>query len=86
MKYDFLFREQLLDFNHVQRFLEKAVEQYNNRPHSALFGFTPYEVFNGAKPDKNHFKPQMLQAKSLRIAENKTLSCDNCAFIIENPT
>jgi len=85
MKYDFLFRAQLLDFDHVERFLETAVAQYNNRPHSALYGFTPIEVFNGAKPDKALFKSQIEQAKILRKAENKALSCDSCTFIIENP-
>jgi len=84
MKYDFLFRNQLLDFDHTRRFLETAVEQYNNRPHSALFGLTPHEVFHGAKPDKNLFKNQKEQAKMLRKAENKALSCDNCAFSAEN--
>ena len=84
MKYDFLFRQQLLDFEHTQRFLETAVEQYNNRPHSALYGFTPKEVFNGAKPNKYFFAPQKQQAKLLRKAENKALSCDSCAFTIEN--
>ena len=84
MKYDFLFRQQLFDFNHTQRFLETAVEQYNNRPHSALFGLTPYEVFNGAIPDKTLFKPKIEQAKLLRKAENQALSCDSCAFTIEN--
>ena len=83
MKYDFLFRNQLLDIEHTQRFLENAVEQYNNRPHYALHGFTPLEVFNGAKPDKYFFKPQMEEAKILRIAENKALLCDSCAFSLE---
>jgi transposase InsO family protein len=55
MKYDFLFRHELLDLEHTQRFLETAVELYNNRPHSSLSGFTPIEVFNGAKPDKFRF-------------------------------
>jgi len=82
MKYDFLFRNQLLDIEHTQRFLESAVEQYNNRPHYALYGFTPQEVFNGAKPDKYFFKPQMEQAKILRAVENKALFCDNCAFFV----
>jgi transposase InsO family protein len=59
MKYDFLFRHELLDLEHTQRFLETAVELYNNRPHSSLFGFTPIEVFNGAKPDKFRFINQM---------------------------
>ncbi|MFA5640998.1 MAG: integrase core domain-containing protein [Bacteroidales bacterium] len=83
MKYDFLFREQLLDFNHTQRFLETAVKQYNNRPHSALFGYTPKEVFYGAIPNKHLFKPQMEQAKALRKAENQALTCDNCAFTLD---
>ena len=84
MKYGFLFRHELLDFDHVQRFLETAVETYNNRPHSALFGLTPYEVFHGQVPDKNRFKEQEKQAQIRRIAENKALACTNCAFLIEN--
>jgi len=84
MKYDFLFRTELLDLEHTQRFLETAVAQYNNRPHSALYGFTPVEVFNGAKPDKYFFSPQIEQAKVLRKAENKALSCESCAFSVEN--
>jgi len=84
MKYNFLFRHQLLDFEHTQRFLETAVEQYNNRPHSALFGLTPQEVFNGRMPDKTLFKSQIEQAKILRKAENQALSCDSCAFSVEN--
>ena len=83
MKYGFLFRNQLLDIEHTQRFLETAVEQYNNRPHTTLYGFTPQEVFNGAKPDKYFFKTQMEEAKILRKAENKALSCDSCAFSLE---
>jgi len=83
MKYNFFFRQKLFDFNHVQRYLETAVETYNNRPHYSLYGLTPYEVFHGKIPDKNLFKSQMQQAKILRIAENKAISCDNCAFTIE---
>ena len=83
IKYNFLYRHELLDFNHVERFLATAVEKYNNRPHSSLFGLTPYEVFNGATPDKDRFAVQKQQAKILRIAENKALVCDNCAFVIE---
>ena len=84
MKYNFLFRQELLDLAHTQRYLETAVEQYNHRSHSALFGLTPYEVFHGKIPDKAFFKPQLEQAKDLRKAENQALSCDNCAFSVVN--
>ena len=80
MKYNFLFRQELFDLAHTQRYLETAVEQYNHRPHSVLFGFTPYEVFHGKIPDKAFFKPQMELAKTLRKAENQALSCDNYSF------
>ena len=83
MKYDFLFRQQLPDLESTRRFLETAVKQYNNRPHSALFGLTPKEVFYGVPPNKQLFKPQIELAKALRKAENKALSCDNCAFTID---
>ena len=84
MKYDFLFRTELLDIEHTQRFLETAVEQYNHRPHSALFGLTPHEVFHGRAPDKALFRPKIAEVKMLRKAENKALSCDSCAFMVEN--
>ena len=86
MKYSFLFRQELLDIDHTRRYLETAVEQYNRRPHSALFGLTPHEVFHGKLPDKTLFKPQMERAKALRKAENQALSCDNCAFTLVNET
>ena len=84
IKYDFLFRNELLDFEQTRRFLETAVEQYNNRPHSALYGLTPIEVFLGDKSDKTRFKNQIEQAKIQRKAENLALSCNNCAFALEN--
>ncbi len=80
MKYDFLFRARLPDIEQTCRFLEIAVEQYNNRSHSALFGFTPQELFYGAIPDKLFFKPRIEQAKALRKAENQALSCHHCAL------
>ena len=83
MKYSYLFRHEILDFEHLKHSLASAVEQYNNRPHGALFGLTPCEAFHGKIPDKNHFKEQKIQAKILRIAENKALACDNCAFLVE---
>ena len=55
-----------------------------NRPHAPLSGFTPYEVFSGAKPDKTQFNDQIELAKIRRKAENKALTCNNCAFTLAN--
>ena len=42
------------------------------------------EFFHGKIPDKDLFKPQIQQAKILRIAKNKATTCDKGAFIVEN--
>jgi hypothetical protein len=39
-----------------------AVPDFNNKPHSALFGLTPKEVFNGMLPDKDMYKPAIKHA------------------------
>jgi len=83
MKYDFLYRQELLDFEQTKRYLAIAVERYNNRPLPVLSGLTPNEVFSGEIPDKNRFAFQRQQAKILRIAENKATTCTNCAFTVE---
>jgi len=41
--------------------------------------------YTAAKPDKYFFSPQIEKAKILRKTENKALSCDSCAFVVENP-
>lgn len=83
MKYDFLYRYDLLDFEQTERYLEKAVARYNSRPFDALHGLTPQEVFGGEIPDKDRFAAQRQQAKERRIAENKATTCDNCALKVE---
>ncbi|MBI2967248.1 MAG: DDE-type integrase/transposase/recombinase [Bacteroidetes bacterium] len=55
MKYDFLFTRTFENYEELVKFLGKAVHEYNNRYHSALYGFTPSEVLNGAVPDKHKF-------------------------------
>lgn len=76
MKYDFLFRTKLQNYEQTKRYLNYSVKQYNNKPHSALYGLTPMEVFNGTLPDKNMFKPAMKYAVKKRKEIN--LKCLNC--------
>jgi putative transposase len=78
MKYDFLFRTKLLDYQQVVKYIPTAVEEYNNKPLSALYGLTPNEVLRGMMPDKNMFKENIQQAARNRPAINSAMNCLNC--------
>ena len=78
IKYDFLFTANLLNIDQVIKYLFYAVEQYNNKPHSALYGLTPTEVFNGILPDKDMYKPAIKQAAKKRKEINMRQDCLNC--------
>lgn len=75
MKYRGLFRFPLNDFKAVVAFLPKAVTNYNNRPHTALFGLTPLDVLHGAIPDRGRFRAKIGQAVRNRLAENMKAFC-----------
>ena len=77
IKYDFLFPVELQDYKQTVKQLEKAVEEYNDKPYGPLFGLTPNEVFDGELPDKTMFAEQIAQAKQKRIAENRKNQCSN---------
>ena len=78
MKYDFLFTQNLQDQQETEKYLAVAVPQYGNKPHSSLFGLTPYEVFNGMIPDKNRFKPEIKRAAIERRTINLEYNCLGC--------
>jgi hypothetical protein len=48
-----------------------AVENYNHKPHVALFGLTPIEALNGAVPDRDRFANEIALARRRRIEENR---------------
>jgi len=54
-----------------------AVDKYNNKPHKALYGLTPIEVFNRRLPDKDMFKPTMNLAAQKRKFINLNQDCLN---------
>ena len=78
MKYDFLFTTRLLNIEQTKQYLTHAVEQYNNKPHSSLYGLTPQEVFNGAIPDKDMYRQAIRHAALKRKAINLKQECLNC--------
>lgn len=88
LKYRHLFQQDLPDFESTVRYLEKAIPEYNNRPHSKLGGLSPQEVLSGVILDKEAIKNGFTQSYQARIEENRKVRCKNCsasADIIENP-
>ena len=61
--------------------IETAVDEYNNKPHSALFGLSPKEVLFGKIPDKEMFKNEIFTARKLRKIENQNANCQTCIEI-----
>ncbi len=79
LKYRYLFQKELPDYKSTVKYLGKyAINAYNHRPHSALNGRTPYEVFHGIELDKNKIKQRFEQARTNRIKENRRQRCQNC--------
>ncbi|MBK9635361.1 MAG: transposase [Bacteroidetes bacterium] len=73
LKYCFLYHQKIEDFEHLLPFVQKAIEDFNNRPHGVLNGFTPMEVLNGQLPLKIDYSEQLAIAKANRIALNRKI-------------
>lgn len=78
IKYDYLFTRDLYSLEDIKRFLEFAVADYNNKPHSALHGLTPHEVFDGMIPLKDMFTNQIRLAGRKRRKANLDQDCLDC--------
>jgi transposase InsO family protein len=59
-----------------------AVDDYSRkRPHAALKGLTPYQVYTGEKPEDISFKKQMKEVRIIRIIMNQNHKCSGkCNF------
>jgi len=58
IKYYYLFKKDLKDYNETVNYLMKSIPDYNNKPHGRLYGLTPFEVLEGEVPSKDMFKEQ----------------------------
>ena len=77
MKYSYLFKEHIPDFETLQKNLPIYIDDYNNRPHCSLNGLTPDEAYNGITIDKQSLKNKFIQAKSQRLIQNRLTRCQN---------
>jgi len=62
LKYRYLFRVPIPDLGHLATAVMKAIEDYNNRPHWALWGLTPNQVHAGTAFDKEAYRERIRTA------------------------
>jgi putative transposase len=75
LKYRFLYHQKIGDYSQLKQYVDKAVEDFNNRPHHVLQGLSPMEVLKGKRHDEAAEKKLLEIAKQNRIKENQRLKC-----------
>ena len=75
IKYRFLYTEPVADTEALKERIVEMIKVYNNMPQASLYGCTPNEVLEGAKPDKHSFTDKIKQARTLRIQANQEVKC-----------
>ena len=56
IKYYYLFKKELKDFEDTVTYLLSSVPDHNNKPHGRLSGLIPNEVLNGNVPVKDNYQ------------------------------
>ncbi|OHD36055.1 MAG: hypothetical protein A2Y30_01275 [Spirochaetes bacterium GWE1_32_154] len=77
LKYNYLFREKIPDFESCCKYLEKFIPDYNDRPHCSLEGLSPNEAYSGVTIDHHEVSEQVKSARIARILENQGYSCSS---------
>ena len=79
LKHQYLQKHEFAIIHSLQDFLDRYIEDFNERPNGQLHGHTPREVLEGQIPDKYRFSDQMRETKFVRIRENMNFNCNSCA-------
>jgi putative transposase len=75
LKYRFLYHHHIPDHDTLVKYIEQAVNDYNNRPHHVLHGLTPSEVLQGQIPNPHAYATTIQQSKATRLIDNKKIRC-----------
>jgi len=75
LKYYYLFKKDLKDYNETANYVKQSIPDYNNKPHGRLYGLTPFEVLEGEVPSKDKFKIDNGKCKERKIKQNMKVEC-----------
>ena len=80
MSNEHLFQYDIIDFESLNKHLDKYIPEYNNvHPHCAHKYLTPAQVYFGQTVDLAKIKKQYEKARKRRILENKKVICPVCS-------
>ena len=80
LKYRFLYHQKINDYSKLDAYVEKAILDFNYRPHAVLNGLTPIEVLQGKRYNKAIQNNLLCVAKQTRILENQKMKCCKGSF------
>ena len=80
LKYRFLYHQKINDYSKLEAYVEKAILDFNHRPHDVLNGLTPIEVLQGKRYNKEMLNNLLCIAKQTRIRENQKMKCCVSSF------
>ncbi|HEY4936956.1 MAG TPA: integrase core domain-containing protein [Puia sp.] len=75
LKYRFLYHQTINNFSQLNGYLNKAILDFNHRPHGVLNGLTPIEDLQGKTYDKETQNNLLSLSVQRRISENRHLKC-----------
>jgi putative transposase len=71
LKYRYIFRQNIQSYRAVESVVKESITDYNARPHYALQGLSPDEVYAGKIFDLAGYKERLNLARERRLSENK---------------
>lgn len=72
LKYRYIFRKDIPSFHSVDPVVRESISDYNARPHYALHGLSPDEVYAGKTFDFAGYKERLAHARARRLSENRS--------------
>lgn len=78
IKYNYLYRMDVRDGEHLASVFPKIINDFNNRPHISLGGLTPEEAVQGLSLDCKRLTDYIRQAGVERRAYNRLHQCGHC--------
>jgi putative transposase len=77
LKYRHIFPRDLPKAGHLMEYIQRYIDEYNDRPHSKLKGLTPNEVYSGYEFEEQIYRLLLADARQKRMAINRN-SCPPC--------